>query len=78
MHERTTTANADKRVTAEWHLARAQKLEKSSGSGCAFSLMSAGFFPYGRHCKSKKNRLQLCRVVDVLLHAVSGICLREN
>ena len=28
--------------------------------------------------KSKKNRLRVCRVVDVPLHEVSGICLRRS
>ena len=28
--------------------------------------------------KSNKNRLQVCRVIDVPLHEVSGICLRRG
>jgi hypothetical protein len=55
-----------------------KKLEKSSGNGCAFSLMSAGSFPMAENGKSKKNRLRVCRVVDVPLHEVSGICLRRS
>jgi hypothetical protein len=28
--------------------------------------------------KSNNNRLQVCRVIDVPLHEVSGICLRHG
>jgi hypothetical protein len=40
--------------------------------------MSAGFFPMVENGKSKKNGLRVCRVVDVPLHEVSGICLRRS
>ncbi len=32
----------------------------------------------GKKGKSNQNRLQVCRVVDVPLHEVSGICLRRG
>ena len=39
---------------------------------------AARFFPTVENGKSKKNRLRVCRVVDVPLHEVSGICLRRR
>ena len=43
-----------------------------------FSLMSAETLSHGENGKSNNNRLRVCRVVDVPLHEVSGICLRRG
>jgi hypothetical protein len=54
-------------------------MEIAMGNGCTFSLMSAWRpFRMVENGKSKKNRLRVCRVVDVPLHEVSGICVRRS
>jgi hypothetical protein len=46
-------------------------IEKSSGSGCAFSLTSTEIPAVVENGKSNKNRLRVRRVVDVPLREVS-------
>jgi hypothetical protein len=78
MLKRTGTANADECVTTEWHLARAQKTREIIRQWLYVLLDVRRILPMVENGKSKKNRLRACRVVDVPLHEVSGICLRRG